>query len=389
VHKVAKEMPKAEYGVFMTLLQVLNMMTIPAMGLQLVFVQQTVAALARGETRQLTGTVRGVLKVAFILWVVIAGVALIFQGQIAAAYKIQNPAAIWATVAMALVAAVNPVVMGLLQGKMNFLWLGIAAMLNGAGRLIGIAIIVLILGGYAAGAMGGAVIGMSLAVAVAAWHTRDIWAGPSEPIQWRPWLGRVVPLTLGFGTSTVMLSWDMIVVQRFFPQDLTGFYAAAGMIGRALVFLTAPLTAVMFPKVAHSAARDEKSDVLGQALGATALLGGVAALGCTIVPWLPLWIIYDKSFQSVAPLVPWFAWCMLPLTLANVLLNNLLAHRRFEAVPWLIVVALGYAVTLWFWHDSFLRVVQLLGAFAVLFFGVCAFFTWRRPLVQSKGEVAG
>ncbi|HTG43576.1 MAG TPA: hypothetical protein VK633_03485, partial [Verrucomicrobiae bacterium] len=212
VHKVAKEMPKSEYGVFMTLLQVLNMMTIPAMGLQLVFVQQTVAALSQGERRQLTGTVRGVVGIAFGIWLCIALAAFIFQNRLAAAYKIENPAAIWATVAMALIAVVNPVVMGLLQGKMNFLWLGIAAMLNGAGRLIAIGVIVLVLGGYAAGAMSGAVIGMGLAVGVAAWHTRDIWAGPSEPIQWRPWLTRVIPLTLGFGTATVMLSWDMIVV---------------------------------------------------------------------------------------------------------------------------------------------------------------------------------
>src|SRR5437867_222306 len=45
VHKAAKQMPTAEYGVFITLLQVLNLMAVPAVGLQLTFVQQTVVAL--------------------------------------------------------------------------------------------------------------------------------------------------------------------------------------------------------------------------------------------------------------------------------------------------------------------------------------------------------
>jgi len=57
--------------------------------------------------------------------------------------------------------------------------------------------------------------------------------------------------------------------------------------------------------------------------------------------------VYDKSFLDVStPLVPWFAWGMLPLTLANVLINALLARGRFAVVPWLVLVAIGYGVAL-------------------------------------------
>src|SRR5512135_2464245 len=124
-----------------------------------------------------------------------------------------------------------------------------------------------------------------------------------------------------------MMSVDMTVVQYFFPEIMTGYYAAAGMIGRALVFLTAPLTQVMFPKVAESAARSEKSNAAMLALGATALIGAGAALGCTLLPSLPLRIVYDASYVRIAWLVPWFAWCMVPLTLGSVLVNNLLARE--------------------------------------------------------------
>jgi hypothetical protein len=37
-------------------------------------------------------------------------------------------------------------------------------------------------------------------------------------------------------------------------------------------------------------------------------------------------------------------WAMLPLTLANVLVNNLLARRDFRAVPWFVVIAIAYAL---------------------------------------------
>jgi hypothetical protein len=74
--------------------------------------------------------------------------------------------------------------------------------------------------------------------------------------------------------------------------------------------------------------------------------------------------------------VPWFAWCMLPLTLSNVLINSLMARARFAAVPWLVLVAVGYAITLNYYHDSFKMVIQILGIFGVLMVGVCALFTW-------------
>jgi len=121
------------------------------------------------------------------------------------------------------------------------------------------------------------------------------------------------------------------------------------------------------------------------ALGVTLLAGGAAALGCTLFPSLPLRIVYEKSFLDVStPLVPWFAWCMLPLTLSNVLINSLMARARFNAVPWLVAVAVGYGVTLYFRHDTFQSVIQTLGIFSVLLLAVCSWFTWG---VKTKAKM--
>jgi hypothetical protein len=163
------------------------------------------------------------------------------------------------------------------------------------------------------------------------------------------------------------------------------------MIGRALVFFTQPLAAVMFPKLVRSAARSEKSDALAHALFATLLAGGAAAIGCTILPWLPLRVVYDKTYLDIStPLVPWFAWSMLPLTLSMVLANALLAHSRFSVVPWLVAIALGYGVALFlelhFGHGSFNTVIQTLGIFSTLMLAVCAWFTWGSKLRAHSSQ---
>jgi O-antigen/teichoic acid export membrane protein len=246
-------------------------------------------------------------------------------------------------------------------------------------------LIVGFLANFAAGAMLAVLIGMILVTGLGIWLCRDCLRGAAAPMNWGQWLRRVVPLTFGMGVSIFMLAADMIFVQNFFSKEQTGFYAAAGMIGRALVYFTGPVAAVMFPKLARSAATGEKTNALALALGVTALAGAGAALMCSFFPSLPIRIVYDQTFLDVStPLVPWFAWCMLPLTLATVLLNSLMARSQFSAVPWLVAVAVGYGVTLYRWHDSFVQVIQTIGCFGLLLLAVCAWFTFRPHLSNNQ-----
>jgi len=380
-------LPPAEYGVFLALLQLLNLMLIPAIGLQMVFAQQAAAAIREELSRQLAHTVRRVLLGVSLIWLCMAVIVLGFRHELAAMLKIANPAALWITVGIGLATVWLPVMQGLLQGRQDFFWLGWSQILNGCGRFVSVLLIVGVLGGWAAGAMLGALIGFVVALVVSAWQTRAVWLAPGARLRWDGWVARVAPLSLGLSASQFMLGADQLLVQSIFDKDVTGLYGAAGMIGRGLVVFTAPLMAVMFPKIVASAARAERTNVLAQALGATALVGGLAALTCTIVPELPLRIVYKPYYWASAPLVPWFGWCMLPLTMANVLISNLLARERFAAVPWLVLVAAGYGAALMGQAGAFQAaeqlvafkmVVRTIGVFSLLLLGVAAWFTWGK-----------
>lgn len=381
VHMIAQRMPKDEYGVFTTLLQMVTLMGIPAVGLQSVFAQQAAASLNPDHERELAGVFRGVMRATFFLWLLIAVVVFLFRHQILTALKIDNPAALWITVVTGLIVLWRPLVQGVLQGRQNFLWLGGLLLADGVGRFLAVAVIIGLLHHHAAGGVVAVLIGMLTVMVAGMWFCRDCFRGDVTRVNWRAWSRRVIPLTLGMGVGIFMLAADMIFVQWLFPKEQTGYYAAAGMIGRALVYFTMPVAAVMFPKLARSAATGQKSNALLLALGFTALAGAAAALMCTFFPELPLRLArYDPSYLAIsAPLVPWFGWCMLPLTLATVLLNSLMAQLQFRAVPWMLAVAAGYAVTLYLRHDSFVQVIQTIGLFGLALLAVCAFFTFRKP----------
>jgi O-antigen/teichoic acid export membrane protein len=383
---IARELPKGEYGVFTTLLQVIALMGIPAVGLQPVIAQQAAAAITEEQQRVVASEFRGIFRGIFFIWLAMVVLLAVFWQSALAGLQIENSAALGIAVVVSLVSMWNPLIGGILQGRQNFFWMGWTNILNGASRFGLICLIIVILHGWAAGAMVAVLLGVVASCGIGLWRIWDVWKIPSVRVTWRNWLRRVVPLTLGLGAAMFMLSADMIFTQNFFPREQTGFYAAAGMVGRALIFFTQPLTLVMFPKLARSAATGEKSNALLLALGATVMAGSVAAIGCTLFPTLPLLVVGGKSFLVVAPLVPWFAWCMLPLTLSNVLISSLMARSRFAAVPWLVLVAVGYGVALALVgrHAGALTdtltglrmMIQTLGVFNLVLFGVCAWFTW-------------
>ncbi len=392
VHTVAKKMPTSEYSVFVALLRVLVILGIPAAALQTVFAQQAAAASEENANRDLVATSRAILKGTFVLWLAIALLMVGFSKSLCGLLKISNPMGLWFTVALGLTTLWAPIFKGLLQGRHHFAGLGWLQIIDGVGRFAAMIVLIVILHFHSAGGMFAALLGQIATVITGAWLTREFWLHKSNGnYVAKRWLKLVLPLTLGTGTVIVMSSLDMLFVQSLFPdENLTGLYGGAMLTGFAIVQFIAPITSVMFSKIARSAARKEESNTLKLTLILTGIFGAMAAIGCTILPTLPLKVIYSQTPEmwAAAPLVPWFGWALLPVTLANVLVQNLLARGRFNAVPWLVLIPVIYATTLalmaprWLEmpnaFDGFKGVIATLGIFSAILCVVAGIFTARK-----------
>jgi O-antigen/teichoic acid export membrane protein len=207
-----------------------------------------------------------------------------------------------------------------------------------------------------------------------------LWRLPAQPFDWRSLLKQILPLMLGFGAVQFLFTADTMFVKAYFSGDDAAFYVSAGTLSRALMWLVVPLATVMFPKIVHSVARSEKSNLLGTVLLGTGLLAVGGALGLTILgPWV-IRLIYSKDYVSVAASVlPWYAWAMVPLSLGYALINNLLARSQFRIVPVLLLLATAYGVALTQFHGTLITVLKTLGAFNLLLLGASAWFTLRSP----------
>jgi O-antigen/teichoic acid export membrane protein len=354
---ISKRCGDAVYAEFKTLLSSFYVIAAVAGGLWTMFGQQTAAAVTEETARGVATSARRALAVILVVWLMVALGLVMYQGDLIRLWKLSGPGALWATWVLGLLTLWVSVLRGVTQGLQNFAALGWLVILDGVGRFAGVIVMVTVFAatlGGATGALVGASMGCLAALLVGLWGSRSLLRLPGGKVDGAVWRTGFVPLAINAAALQLFQQYDVMYWKAVIPaaaaEEWTmGFrYLPAQTVGFGLTQFTVPLALVMLPRVARSVAKGEKSDSLRLTLMATGVMGGLAALGCTVFPKLPLQVMFFNDPRSwvASPLVPWFAWAMLFFTLSNVLLNDLFARRRFGVVWVVIGIAMAYVATL-------------------------------------------
>lgn len=359
---VSKRCGDRAYAEFKALLSSFYVIAAVGGGLWMLFGQQTAAAVTEPLMRGVGSAARRTALLILGVWLVVAVGLLMFQGRLVELWKLSGPQGLWATWGLGLLTLWVSVVRGLVQGRQNFTALGWLTILDGIGRFGTVVAIVVLFSGGAAGAITGAALGCAGALAVGLWGARDVLRLPAGKMDASAWRAGFVPLAINAAAVQVFQQYDNMFWQAAIPAadiaawNLGAHYSPAQTIGFGLTQFTVPLALVMLPRVARSAATGEASNSLKLTVLCTAVMGGGAALACTILPKLPLQVMFFNKPENwaAAPLVPWFAWAMTFFTLANVFLNDLFARRRFGVVAAMLALSVGYIATLQWLKPRFL-----------------------------------
>jgi O-antigen/teichoic acid export membrane protein len=381
VHFLNKWISEAEYAKFGVLLMLIS--CVPTMPLQMVFAQQSASALAEYREGQLAGMIRRAWSWTFVLWLVAAILVLVFRARIDAVWKLSSSWPLVVTLGAILSSVWLPLFSGVMQGRQDFFWYGWSLILGGTTRMLAAGAMVIAFHLGATGMLIGALAGVICSELIVIWRTRDLWRRPVEPFDGQKLVAQIMPLVLGFGVCQFLFTSDTMFATPHFSGESMKHYVAAGTLSRALLWLVQPLAAVMFPKLVHSTAKGEKSNLLVIVILGTAALAVAGAIGLCIVGPIVVKIAFKaEDIAETTALLPWYAGAMIPLALANVLVNDLMARKQFKVVPFMIVLAVGYGIAqpymLNHYPGRMTIVLQTLGVFTLLLFLVCAWFTWGR-----------
>ena len=388
VHRIAGRMDvSGDYGLFTTVLNSLTALTWPALGLAAAFMQMTAAASTDEARKDVGAAAKRVAGAMVCYWLLVCLVIFAGRGWVMDKFKLTSSLALFWLAPTLLLQLLSPIIQGIVQGRQDFFTAGWAAIIGGAGRLSITWFAVTMIGASAGWAICGVFFGLLAGFIPLLFASRPVWRLGGGSFDLKRWLKDAGPLTGGLAASAFLFSLDQWAAREFLSTEGSDLYGAAGTVGRIVMWVSAPLVVVMFPKIIGSAATGEDRRILFQAVAATLAVAAPAALACTLFPSVPLLALQGKKLAaSAAPLVPVYVWCLVPLTLANVLLNNLLARKRYTVVLPLLAVVAGYWVALRYFNRSPQEIILTMGAAATIALAVTAFFTlWRNKTPAPLG----
>jgi O-antigen/teichoic acid export membrane protein len=315
--------------------------------------------------------------------VAIVVVAVIIREPVARFFNLTESAPVVATAVALAAFFVCYVQRGVLQGAHLFRQLSVSFGVEAVTRVVlGVA---LVLRWGATGALVGSAIGVALGAVYNTVVFRRRFGAMRAPVPFdRATMRQVIGgVGLGQATLTILTFYDVPLVKHAFDARSAGLYAAAALVGRAVLALASFIPTIVLPKAtARVAAGRSPVPLLGGALGIAAALVAVSAAACVIAPRFVVTAIAGRAFGEAAPLVLPYVLAAGALSTATVVASYQFGLHRYTFVIPLAIVAVAEVVTLSLWHPSPLAFVGVLLAghacvLAASFIGVTA--PVRRP----------
>jgi O-antigen/teichoic acid export membrane protein len=281
----------------------------------------------------------------------LAGFALV--DPIKDALNVDSRAVALAGLSGILFAVVAATLYGFLQGLLRFGQLSAVYALGGFARPL-LVVPVLLAGLGAAGALAVNTVAGLIAVALCAWGLRDFLTRRFPD---------VAPIHLDRREVSVMLvgslafasltNVDILLAAYYFPADVAGVYAAAALVGKAVLFLPAAVVTVLLPKAASRiAAGLTAQKILLASAAATFLVAITATAALALVPEQLLVYAFGGDFRDATGLLGWFGLAMTAAALVNVYLSVYFAERDARFPLLVLGAAVVQIVAIAAWHSD-------------------------------------
>ncbi len=326
-------MNPADFGEVQTIIS-LFLQTVVFLG---VFGLVTVGVVTKYEDHDIQNRLIAELeKLALMLAVVLLAILLLFGRQFADFLQFADAWPFLALVAALLLSVPGAFRNAFMQGRRQFAALSRAGILAASAKLV-FAVIFVLLGGRAFGALFGLVMAQLIALAYTTSVVRRLgWRRPADFKRFSlPDLALLKP-ELRYGllvlvttlSMNLLLTLDIIVVKHLFDPTEAGLYAGIATIARIIYFATGPMAIVLLPSVRLAQPADQNSRLLLQSLGLFGVVGGGALAVFTLAPELVIRVMIGAKYLPYAYLLPRLGLAIFLVSLANLLSYYYLALRR-------------------------------------------------------------
>lgn len=249
-----------------------------------------------------------------------------------------------------------------LQGLQRFPWLSFSIGMRAVLRIL-FCVVLILLGFGVEGAVGGTVAACAIAWLITYLMLRPTVADASGGRVEMPTLRQSAPVLAANVAFAAMTQLDMVLVNYYFPAHEAGLYAAASVLGKAVMYLPGGISMALFPMVAENEARERGSGhLLAQAAGLTLVLCLAGAVFYLIFADFIVSVLYGPAYAGAGEILRFFGFAMVPMGLVLIAEYFLIAKGRLLFAYLLTLSAPLQLAAIHSWHGSLINVVWILGA---------------------------
>lgn len=334
----------ADYGALGALFALLLIVSVPTGAVQAVIARRT--AVAKDEVER-AALVASSLRVVLRIGVVVTASLAVASPLLADFFHLESPTPALLMTAVLLPTLAAPVARGALQGSERFRMLGLSFAVSPLLKFaLGATLVVAGMGinGALLAVVGAEILGVLVAIA----PLRSMINAPRN-YPTRSVLREASGAALALLAFWILVSIDVILARHYFPGEVGGRYAAAALLGRAVLFLPAAVTMVVFPRLSKGEI-GERQQLLTKSLALIVVASGAAAAFITAFPSFIV-RIFGPEYAGIGGIGALLAIGMVGFGATHLLIHDRIAHGRPPLKTlWLSAVAEIIAIVLF--HDT-------------------------------------
>jgi O-antigen/teichoic acid export membrane protein len=347
----------ADYGGVFAVVTLITFIGLPTSALTLLMARETSRDLAEGQHTRSAALLHSGNRALLLGGLVLGIVFAITTPWLATFFRIP-PGLLWAAAAGMPFGLALPLLLGELQGAQRFLAFSLLSTGQAGLKLVAAVALGIPLGPL--GIIAGISLATTIVYVVARWMLRRKLSIKPRMQSWRPsaaYLAVIVPSTLALA---VLLSTDVLLVKRFFPNQIAGEYSAVAALGRAIFWGATGVAGVLFPKIVFRESRGHNGSPLISASLILVAIGGLFVL--VVFSFGSKWILTafaGTEYLNAARYLPWYALGMTLLGGAAVLIMTQQSRGKPAFLAVLVPLTLLEPAMLIAFHANLLQVVQV------------------------------
>lgn len=193
-------------------------------------------------------------------------------------------------------------------------------------------------------------------------------------------ISNIYPVLAATVAAAAMTQLDMILVNWYFEPKEAGLYAAASVLGKAILYLPGGFIIALFPMVSELHSKGESGlRMFRQAIIATILCCGAV---CSIY-WIfadnIIDIFYGSDYVGAGQILRWYGFAILPMALVIIAEQYLIAQGQVLFAWIFLAIAPLQILAIYIWHTELWMILLSMGLFGSLLACIgCLFMFFNR-----------